>query len=160
MTEGMNEAVGLFGLDWETWFSIGGSLAALGWLILALAPRRWPLLNAVPALLLPAVLSVGYSVLVLLYFGRSEGGVDTLAAVATLFESPPLLLAGWIHYLAFDLFIGAWIARRADSVGLHRVLQVPILFATFMLGPLGLLVYLILEQGMKQFRRPKSLAEA
>jgi hypothetical protein len=51
------------------------------------------------------------------------------------------LLAGWVHYLAFDLFIGTWIAVEADRRGIHRLLQAPILVATFLFGPLGLLFY-------------------
>jgi hypothetical protein len=137
----------ILGLGLETWFSAAGSLAMLGWAVLILAPRRWPALNAVPAYVLPALLSGGYAVLILLNFGRGEGGFESLAAVAQLFESPPLLLAGWVHYLAFDLFIGAWIARRADFMGMHRLLQAPILLATFMLGPIGLLVFLAVHAG-------------
>lgn len=137
----------VLGLELEAWFSVAGSLAMLGWAILILAPRRWPVLNAVPAYILPAVLSAGYAVLILLFFGEGEGGFDSLQAVARLFEQAPLLLAGWVHYLAFDLFIGAWIARRADVMGMHRVLQAPILLATFMLGPIGLLVFLTVHAG-------------
>lgn len=137
----------LLGLGLEAWFSVGGSLAALGWAILILGPRRWRALNAIPAYAIPALLSAGYAVLILLYFGRGEGGFSSLAAVAQLFESPPLLLAGWVHYLAFDLFVGAWIARRADAMGMNRLLQAPILFATFMLGPIGLLIFLAINAG-------------
>ena len=55
---------------------------------------------------------------------------------------PPLMLAGWIHYLAFDLFVGTVIAEKSDARGLSRFLQAPILFATFMLGPLGYVLHL------------------
>lgn len=61
----------------------------------------------------------------------------------TLFASDPVLVAGWVHYLAFDLFVGIWIAEQADALGLSRWLQAPILVATFLLGPLGLLVFLL-----------------
>lgn len=132
----------LFGVDWEGWFSIAGTLAMAGWAILILAPRRWPLLNAIPAYGLPVALSGGYGVLALLYFADATGGYGSLAEVARLFESPPVLLAGWVHYLAFDLFVGAWIARRADAMSLSRWIQAPILVATFMLGPVGLLLFL------------------
>lgn len=132
----------LFGFDWEGWFSIAGALAMAGWAILILAPRRWGALNALPFYALPAVLSGGYAVLILLHFADAPGGFDSLAGVAQLFESKPLLLAGWIHYLAFDLFVGGWIARQADAAGISRIVQAPILAATFMLGPIGLLLYL------------------
>ena len=55
--------------------------------------------------------------------------------------SDPVLVAGWVHYLAFDLFIGTWIAVEADKRGYNRVLQAPMLVATFMFGPLGLLLF-------------------
>lgn len=138
----MTDTGTLFGIDWEGWFSIAGMVAMVGWAILILAPRRWPLLNAVPALWLPAALSLLYAVLILTRFGSGEGGFGSLAEVAMLFSEPSLLLAGWIHYLAFDLFIGAWIGRRADEIGLSRLFQAPILIATFMLGPFGLLTFL------------------
>jgi len=51
------------------------------------------------------------------------------------------LVAGWIHYLAFDLFVGLWIATEADKAGISRWLQAPILVATFMFGPIGLLLF-------------------
>ncbi len=143
---------GLFGLDWEGWFSLAGMPTMLGWAILILAPRRWPVLNSLPALWFPAMLSVGYSVLILLYFGRVEGGFGSLAEVETLFASKPLLLAGWVHYLAFDMFVGAWIARRADAIGMSRLIQAPVLAMTFMLGPMGLLAFLMLDSGMRRFR--------
>ena len=52
-----------------------------------------------------------------------------------------MALAGWVHYLAFDLFVGLWIAARADAMRLSLVVQAPILTATFMFGPLGLLLF-------------------
>lgn len=143
------QSTGLFGLDWEGWFSIAGSLAMAGWVVLILAPRRWPALNALPAYVLPAALSAGYAVLILLYFGQGDGGFGTLAAVRQLFAADALLLAGWIHYLAFDLFVGAWIARKSDALGISRLIQAPVLVATFMLGPIGLLLYLALERGQQ-----------
>ncbi|MEQ8443306.1 MAG: ABA4-like family protein [Alphaproteobacteria bacterium] len=137
----------IFGIGWETWFSHAGMVAMAGWAVLALAPRRWPLLNAVPAVIAPAILSIGYAVLILRYFWTVDGGFDSLASVAMLFQSEPLLLAGWIHYLAFDLFIGAWIARKCDAAQISRLIQVPILFATFMFGPIGLLIYMVIRAG-------------
>ena len=60
-----------------------------------------------------------------------------------LFDTPGGATIGWIHYLAFDLFVGVWIARNADRHGINRIIQVPILFFTLMFGPMGLLIYLI-----------------
>ena len=72
---------------------------------------------------------------------ESNGGFSSLAAVAQLFDNRWLLLAGWVHYLAFDLFIGAWETRDAMARGVPRLLLAPCLILTFMLGPIGLLCY-------------------
>lgn len=130
-------------MNWESLFGLAGQIAVAGWLILIVGPRRWRWLNHVPGAVLPAVLSLGYGVLILMYFGQTDGGFDTLASVKTLMASDPVLLAGWVHYLAFDLFVGAWIARRSDRLGLSRLIQAPVLLATFMFGPVGLMCHLL-----------------
>ncbi len=79
---------------------------------------------------------------------RSQFG--SLAAVASLMSNDWALLAGWVHYLAFDLFIGAVMARRMDQVGISRVVQAPILGATFMLGPIGFLIAGLTELGLRK----------
>ena len=77
------------------------------------------------------------------YFVQATGGgFGTLAQVKALLATEPTLLAGWIHYLAFDLFVGVWIAEQADQLNISRVLQAPILAFTFLLGPVGYLMFL------------------
>ena len=56
------------------------------------------------------------------------------------------MVIGWTHYLAFDLFTGMWIARDADNKGFSRVVQFPFLFLTLMVGPVGLLAWLIVRE--------------
>lgn len=129
--------------DLESWFSHAGFIAMIGWAILIFGPRRWPSLSAFPAYVFPAVLSLGYAILILRHFGTAEGGYNTLADVAKLISNDHVLLAGWVHYLAFDLFIGAWISRQADDASISRVVQAPILVTTFMFGPFGLLLFLM-----------------
>ncbi|MDH4413219.1 MAG: ABA4-like family protein [Rhizobium sp.] len=125
----------------DTVFSITSSTAMAGWLLLILAPR-WEALIAFIRLGLIGALSLTYAVLILVYFFRVEGGgFGSIAEVRALFVSDPVLVAGWVHYLAFDLFIGTWIAVEADKRSYNRLLQAPILVATFMFGPLGLLLF-------------------
>ena len=62
-----------------------------------------------------------------------------------LFDNPWALLAGWTHYLAFDLFIGGWEVRDAQRRGIPHLLIVPALVLTFLLGPAGLLLYLAIR---------------
>ena len=80
----------------------------------------------------------------------ADGGSGSLAEVSRLFENPYLLLAGWVHYLAFDLFIGAWEVRDARRLGIPHLLVVPCLGLTFILGPVGLLLYLGLRAGLRR----------
>jgi hypothetical protein len=65
-----------------------------------------------------------------------------------LFRNEYLLLAGWIHYLAFDLFIGSWQVRDAERNGVPHLAVVPCLVLTFLLGPTGLLLYLLIRAGV------------
>lgn len=62
-------------------------------------------------------------------------------------------VAGWVHFLAFDLFVGTWIAERSAQLGLSHGGVVPLLLMTFMLGPLGLLAFVL----MRALRRPAAL---
>ena len=115
-------------------------LAIAGWALLVFAPRwRWS--QRIASAIIPLTLAIVYLVLIVLNFAKSPGGFGTLAQVAQLFENPWLLLAGWIHYLAFDLFLGAWQARQAQRLGISHFLVVPCLVLTFLFGPIGLIIF-------------------
>ena len=76
-----------------------------------------------------------------LHWAGSQGDFGSLAGVASLFANPWLLLAGWVHYLAFDLMIGVMIARKTADEGLPRLILLPILPLTFLFGPIGWLIF-------------------
>lgn len=136
----------------EDLFGLSGALAMPAWLVLIFGPRRWPVLNAIPACAVPLVLSAFYAVLVLSHFAEADGGYGSLAAVRSLFASDMALLAGWVHYLAFDLFIGAWAARRMDAAGISRIIQAFVLPLIFLFGPLGLLLSFAIEAASRPVR--------
>ncbi len=137
-------------LDVETLFSWSGNLAMIGWLLLMFSPKRWEWVLFAAGILIPALLGALYGGLMMAYFaGVDGGGYGSFAAVRALFASDEALLAGWIHYLAFDLAIGSMIARRADASGLSRLIQLPILFFTFMFGPLGFLLFVLTDGGWR-----------
>jgi hypothetical protein len=125
-------------------FGHASRLAMLGWLALCLLPR-WRGSQVLAGLVIPAILSLGYVVLIAVHWHDAKGGFASLDGVATLFQSRPLLLAGWVHYLAFDLFLGAWILRRSQEAGIPHLLMVPVLLATFLFGPAGYLSFLLLR---------------
>lgn len=126
-------------------FAHAGRLAIIGWLALILLPRWRGLSAALAGWIIPALLSLGYLVLIAVYWHDAKGGFASLDSVAALFASKPLLLAGWVHYLAFDLFLGNWILRRAQEASIPHWLMVPVLLLTFLFGPVGYLAYLVLK---------------
>ena len=130
-------------------FSLGSGLAMLGWLVLLAAlaaPAMRERLIVVARFGIPVVLAAAYVLLIV--DGRDafhDGGFSSIAQVRTLFANDFALTAGWLHYLAFDLFTGAWIVEDAGRRGVPRLLIVPCLVLTFLFGPCGYLFYLVLR---------------
>jgi len=126
----------------EQLFSVANTIALLSWLLLAALPgRRW-VTDVITGKVIPMLFAGLYVVIVAMMLRGAEGGFSTLSGVATLFANPWLLLAGWVHYLAFDLLIGTWEARDARERGLPHLLLIPCLLLTFLLGPAGWLLYM------------------
>ena len=145
-------------LPLEPLFSVANTTALVSWVVLILLPRT-RLLRGLVQVLAVGGLCVAYAVLIqLVFFTVPGGGFGSLAAVQRLFEVPAVALAGWIHYLAFDLFVGLWIAQRADAMGLSRWLQAPVLFVTFMFGPIGLMLFGLTAAARRLWQAP-TLAE-
>lgn len=144
-------------MDLETIFSAMTFLALAGWLCLVLAPLRRPAL-VTAARVVAALLSLAYAILI--FRGMADpstpkgGGFDSLAGVMILMSAPVVMLPAWIHYLAFDLWVGTWEVEDAPKSGVPHWLVIPCMFGTFMLGPVGLLAYLIIRTVMKRARKP------
>ena len=129
----------------ELVYSITNTAAVLSWVLLAILPgRRW-VPTIVTGAVVPSLFAVLYVAIVVSIFGRSEGSFATLAGVAKLFSEPWLLLAGWVHYLAFDLLVGSWEVTDARRRGIPHLLVVPCLLLTFLFGPAGWLLYRVLR---------------
>ena len=127
-------------------FSAANFVALCCWLLLVALPRKRWVANGVAGVAVPSLFAALYTGVIAAHLADSEGGFSTLSGVALLFSNPWLLLAGWIHYLAFDLFTGMWIARDADAKGFSRLAQAPVLLATFLAGPLGLFTWLAIRE--------------
>ena len=136
---------------WDTGFALANGLALLMWAALILLPR-WPALLAAILYLGVGLLCAAYALLLVGVLSGllpgGEGGADftSIAGVRSIFASDAGITIGWIHYLAFDLFVGLWIARDADAKDFSRLVQAPILLATFLAGPLGLFVWLAVRE--------------
>jgi len=125
----------------ESLFAIVNPIALLAWLLLALAPRRPWVTDVVAGTVVPVLFAIAYVAILATAWPGSPGGFSTLRAVAQLFENPWLLLAGWIHYLCFDLLVGCREVRDAQARGVPHLLVVPCLALTFLFGPAGWLLY-------------------
>ena len=138
----------------ELLFQWVNPMALAGWLALAFLPLAPRLLGAAAGTVVPLLLSTAYAALVLAFWSSSTGGFDSLDAVARLFENRWLLLAGWVHYLAFDLLVGAWEARTARREGIPHLLLLPCLLTTFLFGPAGYLMFQALRASRQRKATP------
>ena len=126
----------------EQIFSVANLVALIGWVLLAVLPGRPRIAGMVTGVAIPALLAIAYAAVIATHWIGSQGGFGSLDQVALLFQNRWLLLAGWVHYLAFDLFIGSWEARDSRLRGIPHWLVLPCLFLTFMFGPAGWLLYM------------------
>ncbi len=122
-------------------FAIANPMALLGWITLAagIALNRPLLRDRIAGLWIPLALSIGYTMLILIFWWSADGGFGSLADVQELFTQGWIALAGWVHYLAYDLFIGALVSRQIMERKLSRLWLVPILPLAFLFGPIGFL---------------------
>lgn len=137
-------------------FPIANMTAVAGWVALLASPFIPRLSDTIASTVIPLLLSVAYAGLILAFWAGAQGGFDTLANVELLFQTREMLLAGWLHYLAFDLFVGAWIARTSRAEGVSFILVAPCLVLTFLFGPVGFLIFSAIRA--VRLRNPSPLA--
>jgi len=140
-------------------FSATGPLVMAGWaglLISLFIPVARPVAWTAARFLVPAILAVAYILLIWTGMNEAEGGgFGSIAEIRALFANDSALVAGWLHYLAFDLFVGAWIVRDGLERGVPGLLLVPCLPLTFLFGPAGLLLYFAIRLAW----RPRPIPE-
>ena len=133
----------------EQLFGLANAVPLIGWLALALAPLARARLVAA-ARVVAVVLAVGYGVLVTAALSKGGGSLadlSTLPGLAHAFSDPHVMLVGWVHYLALDLWTGAWEVEEAGRRGMPHWAVLPGLLLTFLAGPIGLMVFLCLRAG-------------
>ena len=120
-------------------FSLANPVALLGWITLGVGIvwNKPFLRDVIAGQVFPFGLSVLYTILIGAFFFKADGGFDTLPNVMKLFTFPWAALAGWVHYLAFDLFMGAVIARDIMKLEISRLVLIALLPLTFLFGPVG-----------------------
>ncbi len=132
-------------MNQETIFSIVNGIALISWIILLIVPFR-PITNKIILGVSITILCVAYAVLLFQTLQPTDfQKFGTLEGITSLQSVPGAVLVGWIHYLAFDLMAGLFIANNASKHGIRHIVIVPALLGTFMMGPVGLLLYLIIR---------------
>lgn len=133
-------------------FSIANNGILIFWLLLIVAPRWRGTQVAVHSVPVPAILGLAYLWLFWRVWFDGEGATGTnyttLPGVMALFDTPTGAVMGWIHYLVFDLFVGAWESRDAAKRGVPHWAVIICLIVTLMAGPVGLLLYLAMRWAM------------
>jgi hypothetical protein len=126
-------------------FKVCNLIALVSWILLIGFPRARITRLVVFQLGAPLLLAASYLALIVTTFGafKAGGGFGSLEQVQTLFTFPRAVLAGWLHYLAFDLFVGSRIARDSQRQGIAAYAVAPALILTFMFGPVGMLTYAV-----------------
>ena len=130
-------------------FSLCGALVLPCWLLLIFVPR-WTWTQRLATFVAPLMIAGVYVWMLATAPKVAGAGFNSIAQVRTLFSVDKALVAGWIHYLAFDLFIGSWQVRDARRLKISHFFVVPCLVLTFLFGPLGLGAYLLLRAGLRQ----------
>ena len=131
-------------MNHELIFSLAGILAMAGWVSLLLSPLMPIWSERIAGWTIPVILSAGY-VTMTFAFPPPTGGFGSFAEVTELFAHADALIAGWIHYLAFDLLVGAWICRQGRRDDMAFWLVAPCLPVTFLFGPAGYLMFQIVR---------------
>lgn len=135
-------------MDYNLYFKIFNTSVLIPWLMMVVLPgwKGTQFLLKYP--IFPLILAVGYTTFISIdIFGGGGNGMDfsSLDSIKQLFTRDVVVLAGWIHYLAFDLFVGMWELKDAQKHKIHHLLVVPCLILTLMLGPVGFLLYYIIR---------------
>jgi len=127
-------------------FSIASTMALPMWLLMVFLPKWKGTRFLIDFKIIPLILAVLYAIYIFLSIQKS-GSMDfgSLASVMELFTQEQAVLAGWIHYLAFDLLVGMWMLDKNKTLKIHPILMAPCLVGTFMLGPIGFLLFMIIK---------------
>ena len=127
-------------------FQTCSTIALVGWLLLIVASPFWAPFDKFIIGIIITLFAIVYAWLIAQSFSPGDfEKFGSLNGVLELFTNKTTVTAGWIHYLAFDLLTGIWIKKNSLKYNISHWLIIPCLFFTFMLGPVGLLLYLLIR---------------
>jgi hypothetical protein len=131
----------------EQQFQIFNSAILIPWLLMLIAPNWRVTQFVISNFIFPLAYGLAYTIYISIFLSQASEPPDfmTLAGIKKLFSVEPAVLVGWIHYLAFDLFVGSWVFMVARRKGINHFLIIPCLLLCFMLGPAGLVLFFAIK---------------
>ena len=140
----------------DTIFQTCNTIAMVGWIVLLIISPFWSSFDKFLIGIIITLLAIVYAWLIFQVFSPGDfEKFSSLNGVMELFTDKTAVTAGWIHYLAIDLLTGIWIKKNAQKYNIHHLILIPCLLVTFMLAPIGLLLYLLVRSvKTKQYFAP------
>ena len=127
-------------------FQTCSTIAMVGWIVLLVISPFWSSFDKFLIGIIITLFAIVYAWLIFQVFGPGDfEKFSSLNGVMELFTDKTAVTAGWIHYLAIDLLTGIWIKKNAQKYNIHHLIVLPCLLVTFMLAPIGLLLYLLVR---------------
>ena len=127
-------------------FQASSTIAMAGWLVLLIISPFWSSFDKFLIGIIITLLAIVYAWLIFQVFTPGDfEKFSSLNGVMELFTDKTAVTAGWIHYLAIDLLTGIWIKKNAQKYNINHLILIPCLLVTFMLAPIGLLLYLLVR---------------
>ena len=137
----------------EQFFQVTNTIALVAWVALVLLPGRRFVSHLLCPTIVPGLLAIGYATVIgwkLASNGPPPGDVMTIAGLRAVFADDWVFAAAWAHYLVFDMVVGSWIARDAVRLGIPWPLRTLALLLTFLAGPVGFLLHLLVRAGLRR----------
>ena len=127
-------------------FQTCSTIAMVGWIVLLIISPFWSSFDKFLIGIIITLFAIVYAWLIFQVFTPGDfEKFSSLNGVMDLFTNKTAVTAGWVHYLAFDLLTGIWIKKNAQKYNIHHLILIPCLLLTFMLGPIGFLLYLLVR---------------
>lgn len=132
-------------MNLEYTYKLLNLIILLPWILMIVFPQKAFTRKLINGAFFPMFMAIAYTLLFVIFMGKGEGGMSSLADLRLAFDHSGILLLAWVHYLAFDLLVGSWIFFDAQQKGIAHAWLIPCLILTLMAGPVGFLLYYILR---------------
>jgi len=128
---------------YETIFNIFNSGILFFWILLLVFPKKVFTQKIIAFPWVPLVIAIGYVYFLSTTTGTFSADFSSLYGLTEMFQNakPRGVAAGWLHYLAFDFWVGCWMLKNSQEKRVKHVWMILPLICTFMLGPLGIILY-------------------